>query len=86
MPTNPDNWEAYLTGFRTHFSSLTSTDPNRFPTDDRDGNGFWMIYTVSFVYAKFTCNFHTTCSCRHADGHVWTSREVQIDIKVMMLL
>ena len=28
---NPENWDSYLDGFRTHFRELNSTDPNRFP-------------------------------------------------------
>ena len=42
----------------------------------RDGNGFWYPYTVGYVYAKFKCGLHGE------ERYVWSSREVQVDIKV----
>merc|ERR1712154_541335 len=71
---NSDNWEAYLKGFRSHFSELYATDPDRFPKDRRSGNGSWESYTVIMIDGKFQC-------CLGDCARVWTSKQIQVDLK-----
>jgi len=68
------NWTAYLFSFRQSFKFLDPelTDPNRFPKDSRDGNGFWLPFKVYAVWGQFCCPVDQSC--------FWESKEVQVDV------
>ena len=44
--------------------------------DCRSGDGYWVRYTGSKLRAEFSCNQHGK------DSFVWSSSEVQVDLKV----
>ena len=76
---NTENWTNYLASFRDLFGQLGSTDPDRFPKDARDGNGFWITIAVCSVYGRFTCH-----KSEHHGGQArrWTSNQVHIELQV----
>ena len=96
MSFNAENWDSYLESFRTYFMELNSTDPNRFSLglfvvktpkhllqmnlDDRDANGFWERFTVNSVHGKFQCEDSEGC------GNVWKSVQIQVDLRVKILV
>ena len=87
---HPDNWDDYLNAFRTRFAELNSTDPYRFPKGEKSecstslfnsldpsGAGYWCLFPANEVYGKFTCDDPS-----HGQAYAWTSRQVNVDIKV----
>eukprot|EP00092_Neocalanus_flemingeri_P031144 GFUD01033831.1.p1 GENE.GFUD01033831.1~~GFUD01033831.1.p1 ORF type:complete len:217 (-),score=54.11 GFUD01033831.1:61-711(-) len=75
MSFHGDNWDGYLTAFREHFQMFSSTDPDRFPTDARTGEGYWLPCTVPNVSAQFSCHLHGE------QGGEWSSSEGQVDLQ-----
>ena len=48
--------------------------------DDRDANGFWERFTVNSVHGKFQCEDSEGC------GNVWKSVQIQVDLRVNIVL
>ena len=48
--------------------------------DDRDANGFWERFTVNSVHGKFQCEDSEGC------GNVWKSVQIQVDLRVKLVL
>ena len=87
-----------MAAFRETFQTFCSTDPDRFPIgenklvifvwveqvqfeivvclDSLSGDGYWVRYTATKLRAEFSCNQHGK------DSFVWSSSEVQVDLKV----
>jgi len=77
---NVENWDNYLESFRANFTALNSTDPSRFPTDDRDGNGFWQTQFLTNIWGEFSCSRtgdEDGVECQNR----WASKQVLVELK-----
>jgi len=77
---NVENWENYLKSFRANFTALNSTDPSRFPTDARDGNGFWQTQFLTNIWGDFSCS-RTGDEEGEKCQNRWASKQVLVELK-----
>jgi len=70
------NWVSYVNGFRKCFKQLEVevADLRRFPTDQRDGNGFWIPFNTFKLHGSFECPAVSNCN--------WVSKDVQVDLMI----